>query len=92
MIPRYSRPEMVAIWQPATRFQIWFDIEAHAADAMAELGVIPKVYNHGRYRFSSYFGDMDRPVERSVFAGSPAALAGLWQRLDGFLVSLRHHV
>ena len=42
MIPRYSRPEMVAIWQPATRFQIWFDIEAHAADAMAELGVIPK--------------------------------------------------
>ncbi len=41
MIPRYSRPEMVAIWQPATRFQIWFEIEAHAADAMAELGVIP---------------------------------------------------
>ncbi|OYW13228.1 MAG: adenylosuccinate lyase, partial [Rhodospirillales bacterium 12-54-5] len=41
MIPRYSRPEMVAIWQPATRFQIWFDIEAHAADAMAELGTIP---------------------------------------------------
>jgi adenylosuccinate lyase len=33
---------MVALWQPATRFQIWFDIEAHAADAMAELGVIPK--------------------------------------------------
>ncbi len=42
MIPRYSRPEMVAIWQPATRFQIWFEIEAHAAEAMAELGVIPK--------------------------------------------------
>jgi len=42
MIPRYSRPEMVAIWQPATRFHIWFEIEAHAADAMAELGVIPK--------------------------------------------------
>lgn len=42
MIPRYSRPEMVAIWQPSTKFQIWFDIEAHAADAMAELGVIPK--------------------------------------------------
>lgn len=41
MIPRYSRPEMVAIWQPATRFQIWFEIEAHAADAMAEIGVIP---------------------------------------------------
>ncbi len=42
MIPRYSRSEMVAIWQPATRFYIWFEIEAHAADAMAELGVIPK--------------------------------------------------
>ena len=42
MIPRYSRPEMVSIWQPATRFQIWFEIEAHAADKMAELGVIPK--------------------------------------------------
>jgi len=42
MIPRYSRPEMVAIWQASTRFHIWFEIEAHAADAMAELGVIPK--------------------------------------------------
>ena len=42
MIPRYSRPEMVAIWSPETRFRIWFEIEAHACDAMAELGVIPK--------------------------------------------------
>jgi adenylosuccinate lyase len=42
MIPRYSRPDMVAIWSPETRFRIWFEIEAHAADAMAELGVIPK--------------------------------------------------
>lgn len=42
MIPRYSRPEMVAIWQPASKFQIWFEIEAHAASAMAELGTIPK--------------------------------------------------
>jgi adenylosuccinate lyase len=42
MIPRYSRPEMAAIWVPETRFRIWFEIEAHAADAMAELGVIPK--------------------------------------------------
>ncbi|NND48637.1 MAG: adenylosuccinate lyase [Rhizobiales bacterium] len=41
MIPRYSRPEMEALWSPQTRFRIWFDIEAHAADAMAELGVIP---------------------------------------------------
>jgi adenylosuccinate lyase len=42
MIPRYSRPEMVALWEPATKFRIWFEIEAHACDAMAELGVIPK--------------------------------------------------
>jgi len=42
MIPRYSRPEMAAIWTPEARFRIWFEIEAHAADAMAELGAIPK--------------------------------------------------
>jgi adenylosuccinate lyase len=42
MIPRYSRPEMAAIWDPQTRFRIWFEIEAHASDAMAELGIIPK--------------------------------------------------
>ena len=42
MIPRYSRPEMVAIWSPEAKFRIWFEIEAHAADAMAELGIVPK--------------------------------------------------
>lgn len=42
MIPRYSRPEMTSIWDPQTRFQIWFEIEAHAADALAEIGTIPK--------------------------------------------------
>jgi len=42
MIPRYSRPEMTSIWEPQTRFQIWFEIEAHAADALAEIGTIPK--------------------------------------------------
>ncbi len=42
MIPRYSRPEMVRIWEPETRFRIWFEIEAHAATAMADIGVIPK--------------------------------------------------
>src|SRR5215472_1603639 len=42
MIPRYTRPEMAAIWEPQTRFRIWFEIEGHAADAQAELGVIPK--------------------------------------------------
>ena len=42
MIPRYSRPEMVAIWSPETKFRIWFEIEAYACDALAEIGVIPK--------------------------------------------------
>ena len=42
MIPRYSRPEMTKIWEPENRYRIWFEIEAHATDAMAELGVVPK--------------------------------------------------
>jgi len=42
MIPRYSRPEMVSIWSAATKFRIWFEIEAHASDAQARLGVIPQ--------------------------------------------------
>src|SRR6202453_1240995 len=41
MIPRYSRPEAAAFWSAQSRFRIMFEIEAHAADAMAELGVIP---------------------------------------------------
>src|SRR4051795_10881940 len=53
MIPRYTRPEMAAIWDPQTRFRIWFEIEAHAADAMEELGLIPKsaaqtIWQNGR--------------------------------------------
>jgi adenylosuccinate lyase len=53
MIPRYSRPEMSSIWDAETRFRIWFEIEAHAAAAMAELGVIPhhaarEIWNKGR--------------------------------------------
>src|SRR6266849_760742 len=42
MIPRYTRPEMAAIWEPQTRFRIWFEIEAHAADALGDLGEVPK--------------------------------------------------
>jgi adenylosuccinate lyase len=42
MIPRYSRPDMVAIWSPETKFRIWFEIEAHATTALANLGVVPK--------------------------------------------------
>ncbi len=42
MIDRYSRPKMSAIWEPANKFKIWFEIEAHVCDALADLGVIPK--------------------------------------------------
>ncbi|WP_306257680.1 adenylosuccinate lyase [Pararhizobium sp. IMCC21322] len=42
MVPRYSRPDMVSIWSPETKFRIWFEIEAHACDALARLGVIPE--------------------------------------------------
>ena len=42
MIPRYSRPEMARIWEPENKFRIWFEIEAHACDAQADLGVIPR--------------------------------------------------
>jgi len=42
MIPRYSRPEMVAIWSSETKFRIWFEIEAHATSALADLGIVPK--------------------------------------------------
>ena len=41
MVPRYTRPEMAAIWSPEARFRIWFEIEALAAEAMADLGTIP---------------------------------------------------
>jgi adenylosuccinate lyase len=54
MIPRYSRPEMARIWAPENRYRIWFEIEAHACDAMANLGLIPKeaaraVWEKGRF-------------------------------------------
>src|ERR1700733_14711059 len=69
MIPRYARPEMTAIWSSDTKFRIWFEIEAHAADALAELGVIPKdaarkVWEKGK---TAEF-DVERidPIEREV--------------------------
>jgi adenylosuccinate lyase len=54
MIPRYTRPQMAEIWDPQTRYRIWFEIEAHAADAMAELGLIPReaaraIWDKGRH-------------------------------------------
>jgi adenylosuccinate lyase len=72
MIPRYSRPEMVAIWEPETRFQIWFEIEAHAMDALAELGVVPKdaakaVWERGKFEVER-IDEIEREVKHDVIA------------------------
>ena len=70
MIPRYTRPDMAAIWEPQTRFRIWFEIEAHAADAMAELGIIPKaaakkIWDKGKQRRPSTSRASTRSSARS---------------------------
>jgi adenylosuccinate lyase len=51
MVPRYSRPDMAAIWMPESRYAIWFEIEAHATDALAELGVVPKTAAEALWRW-----------------------------------------
>jgi adenylosuccinate lyase len=75
MIPRYTRPDMAAIWDPQTRYRIWFEIEAHAADAMAELGVIPKaaakaIWDKGKHtKFDvARIDAIEREVKHDVIA------------------------
>ncbi len=72
MIPRYSRPEMAALWAPESRFRIWFEIEAHACDAQAELGVIPReaaqaVWERGRFEIAR-IDEIEREVRHDVIA------------------------
>lgn len=72
MIPRYSRAEMAAIWSPETKFKIWFEIEAHACDAQAKLGVIPEsaaqaVWERGRFEAES-IDAIEREVKHDVIA------------------------
>jgi len=72
MIPRYSRPEMVSIWEPETRFRIWFEIEAHATDALAELGVVPKeaaaaIWEKGAFEVDR-IDEIEREVKHDVIA------------------------
>ncbi|MBB4633328.1 adenylosuccinate lyase [Sphingosinicella soli] len=81
MIPRYSRPEMTSIWEPETRFQIWFEIEAHAMDALVELGVVPReaakaVWERGGFDVAR-IDEIEREVKHDVIA---------------FLTSLAEHV
>jgi adenylosuccinate lyase len=75
MIPRYTRPEMAAIWDPQTRYRIWFEIEAHAADALAEIGVIPKeaaktIWAKGKHaKFDiARIDEIEREVKHDVIA------------------------
>src|ERR1044071_2883367 len=72
MIPRYSRPEMARIWEPENRFRIWFEIEAHACDAQAELGVIPKdaakeVWAKGKWEIAR-IDEIERETKHDVIA------------------------
>jgi adenylosuccinate lyase len=69
MIPRYSRPQMAAIWTPENRFRIWFEIEAHACDAMAEIGIVPKaaakaIWDGGAKAMAALKTDPAREVEK----------------------------
>jgi adenylosuccinate lyase len=72
MIPRYARPDMVKIWEPENKFRIWFEIEAHACDAQAELGVIPKsaaeaVWKNGKFEVER-IDEIEREVKHDVIA------------------------
>jgi adenylosuccinate lyase len=72
MIPRYSRPAMSAIWEPQNRFRIWFEIEAHACDAQAALGVIPAaaaraVWEKGKFEIAR-INEIERETHHDVIA------------------------
>src|SRR6476619_5711147 len=75
MIPRYARAPMVSVWSPETKFRIWFEIEAHATDALAELGVVPKdaaakVWEKGKNaKFDvARIDEIEREVKHDVIA------------------------
>ncbi len=72
MIPRYAREEMTALWSPSTKFQIWFEIEAHACDAQAKLGVIPEeaakaVWDRGQFDIDR-IDEIERETKHDVIA------------------------
>ncbi|MFS0736538.1 adenylosuccinate lyase [Sphingomonas sp. 1P06PA] len=72
MIPRYSRPEMAALWTPEARFRIWFEIEAHATDALAELGVVPReaaaaIWERGAFEVDR-IDEIERETKHDVIA------------------------
>jgi len=66
MIPRYSRPQMTAIWAPEAKFRIWFEIEAHALDSMAELGIVPKEAAQAVWDRGAFDADRIDAIEAEV--------------------------
>ena len=77
MIPRYSRPEMTRIWEPENRFRIWFEIEAHACDAQAELGVMPKSAAKAIWQKGAFEVERIDQIEREVHHDVIAFLTNL---------------
>src|SRR5689334_16677732 len=72
MIPRYSRQEMARIWEPENKFRIWFEIEAHACDAQANLGVIPRsaaeaVWQKGKFEIDR-IDEIEKETKHDVIA------------------------
>ena len=86
MIPRYSRPDMAAIWEPANRFRIWFEIEAHACDALADLDVIPAA------AAKAVWARGDKPYTAERIAKIDAIEAEVKHDVIAFLTELGEHV
>lgn len=86
MIPRYSRAGMAAIWEPANRFRIWFQIEAHACDAQAALGVIPKAAAAAVWKRG------DKPYDAKRIARIDAIERETHHDVIAFLTELSEHV
>ena len=83
MIPRYSRAEMTSIWSEQSKFQIWFEIEAHACDAMAELGMIPKDAARAVWERGGFDIDRINEIERETKHDVIAFLTSLAEHVGG---------
>src|SRR6266481_5409397 len=77
MNPRYSRPEMTRIWSPENRYRIWFEIEAHACDAQAALGVIPESAAHAVRERGAFEVERIDEIERETHHDVIAFLSNL---------------
>jgi len=86
MIPRYSRPEMAAIWEPANKFRIWYEIEAHACDGQANLGVIPEE------AAKAVWANGDKPYTEERIARIDAIERETKHDVIAFLTELAEHI